>query len=128
MAANLRGIRPKDSVEPTAAEARMDPSLMVIVPHHLPARAATLSEALAGTTIRVQIDRRRGERRRAQLPATVQRRQSDRRSDMQRVVAYVYACPVIAVGTPSTSGTLSNLRASSFSAGSSLASAGVRLN
>jgi hypothetical protein len=116
-------------MEPTAGEeARMDPGLMVIVPHHLPARAATLSEALSGTAIRVQIDRRRGERRRAQLPVEVQRRQRDRRSDTQRVVAYVYGCPVIAVGTPSTSGTLSSIGASSFSAGFSLASAGVRLS
>jgi hypothetical protein len=120
-------------VQPTAAEARMDSSLMVIVPPHLPARAATLSEALAGTTIRVQLDRRRGERRRAQLPAEVQRRRGDRRSDTQRVVAYVYACPVIAVGTPSSSGTLSSFGTSSFgtssfSVGSELASTGVRLN
>jgi hypothetical protein len=106
----------------------MDSSLMVIVPPHLPARAATLSEALAGTTIRVQLDRRHGERRRAELPATVQRRQGDRRSDTQRVVAYVYACPVIAVGTPSPSGTLSSFGASSFSVGSDLARTGVRLN
>jgi hypothetical protein len=106
----------------------MDPSLMVIVPHHLPARAATLSEALAGTTIRVQLDRRHGERRRAQQPTDVQRRQHDRRSDTQRVVAYVYACPVIAVGTPSSGGSLASLPAHSFGAHPRLATAGSRLN
>jgi hypothetical protein len=84
-------------VEPIALEAKMDPALMVIVPHHLPARAATLNEALAGTNIQVVIDRRHGERRRAQHPAGVQRRQGDRRG-ASRVVAYVYACPVVAVG------------------------------
>ena len=107
----------------------MDPGLMVIVPHHLPARAATLSEALAGTTIRVQVDRRHGERRRTQMPAEVQRRQQDRRSDNQRVVAYVYACPVIAVGPPSTGGMLTGVPASNFaSSGSGLAGSGVRFN
>ena len=78
----------------------MDPGLMVIVPHHLPARAATLSEALAGTNIQVVIDRRHGERRRVQQPPVVQRRRGERRGTA-RVVAYVYACPVVvAVGTP----------------------------
>ena len=116
-------------MEPTAAETRM-PSLMVIVPHHLLARAATLSEALAGTTIRVQVDRRHGERRRAQLPTDAQRRQRDRRSDTQRVVAYVYACPVIAVGNPSSSVVLAGHPVSNFafSSGSGLASSGLRLN
>ena len=92
----------------------MDPALMVIVPHHLPARAATLNEALAGTNIRVVVDRRHGERRRAQQPATVQRRQQDRRTGAQRVVAYVYACPVIAVGPSSSTGMLAGASASGF--------------
>src|SRR5215471_5602100 len=83
----------------TTGEARMDPALMVIVPHHLPARAATLNEALAGTNIQVVMDRRHGERRRTHQPADVQRRQGDRRG-AARVVAYVYACPVVAVGSP----------------------------
>ena len=105
----------------------MDPGLLVIVPHHLPVRAATLTEALAGSNIRVVIDRRRGERRRSQQPADVQRRQSDRRG-AARVVAYVYACPVVAVENPSTDGVLSGLPAGNFGSGSSLASAGLRLN
>ena len=105
----------------------MDSSLMVIVPPHLPARAATLSEALAGTTIRVQVDRRHGDRRQAQQPADVQRRQGDRRGTA-RVVAYVYACPVVAVGTPSTAGMLAGFSAGTFGSGSGLATTGLRLN
>jgi hypothetical protein len=80
----------------------MDPGLMVIVPSHLPARAATLNAALADTNIQVVIDRRRGERRRVEESPVVQRRQGDRRGPA-RVVAYVYACPVIAV-EPVTAG------------------------
>lgn len=108
----------------------MDPALMVIVPSHLPTRAATLNEALADTNIQVVVDRRRGERRRVELSPespVVQRRQGDRRGPA-RVVAYVYACPVVAVGTPSTGGMLGSPPAGSFGASPSLVNTGLRLN
>ena len=79
----------------------MDPALMVIVPRHLPARAATLNEALAGTNIQVVVDRRHGERRQVHQPAVVQRRQGGDRRSPARVVGYIYACPVISVEIPS---------------------------
>jgi hypothetical protein len=79
----------------------MDPSLVVIVPPDLPTRAAILREALAGTNIRVIVDQRRGERRQVQQPVLVQRRRRERRGPA-RVVAYVYACPVLAVETSPT--------------------------
>jgi hypothetical protein len=80
----------------------MDPALMVLVPHYLPARASTLTEALSGTAIHVVVDRRRRDRRKECQAPTVDRRQCDRRGE-PRIVAYVYACPVIAVDPPSTS-------------------------
>jgi hypothetical protein len=88
-------------VNTTGVGFKMDQALMVIVPHHLPARAAALTEALARTNIQVVVDRRHGERRRAHQPPDVQRRQGDRRRSA-RVVAYVYACPVISVETLSS--------------------------
>ena len=75
----------------------MDTGLMVIVPRDLRALAATLNEALAGTAIDIVVDRRRGERRCAHQPVAVERRRNDRRA-ATRVVAYAYACPVVAVG------------------------------
>ena len=82
------------------AATKSDPGLMVIVPPSLPSRASTLSAALAGSDIQVLVDRRRGERRRARQTNGPERRQDDRRS-APRVVAYVYACPVVAVASPS---------------------------
>src|SRR5262249_32325515 len=107
-------------------EARMDPGLLVIVPHHLPARAAMLNEALAGTSIRVIIDRRRGERRQSQQPVSVQRRQRDRRGATPRVVAFVYACPVIAVGTAPTNAMLSGFPRGAFGFSPHLETTGIR--
>jgi hypothetical protein len=89
----------------------MDTGLMVIVPPDLRARATTLNEALAGTAIHVVVDRRREERRCAYQPATAERRRDDRRA-AARVVAYVYACPVVAVGPPPSAGTLGDAPAS----------------
>jgi len=86
---------------------------MVIVPRHLPARAATLSEALVGTNIRVVIDRRHGERRRTQQTPAVQRRLGGDRRGPVRVVAYVYACPVIAVRLPESASMLARVPAGS---------------
>src|SRR5262245_17140766 len=60
--------------KPAAHEATMDPDLMVIVPRDLPSRAAVLNEALAGTAIRVLVDRRHGDRRRARQGAAGERR------------------------------------------------------
>jgi hypothetical protein len=85
----------------------MDLDLMVIVPRELPSRAASLTSALAGTAIQVVVDRRFGERRRAHQPPAVERRQADRRAPT-RVVAYVYACPVVAVGTRQPPGARGN--------------------
>jgi hypothetical protein len=82
----------------------MDLNLMVIVPRYLPSRVATLKETLAGTAIRVVAERRQGERRRGCQAAAAEQRHGDRRA-APRVVAYVYACPVVAVGTPPTGGT-----------------------
>ena len=82
---------------------RLDLDLMVIVPREFPSRTATLSEALAGTSIGVVVDRRQGERRQAYQAATGERRQSDRRVGT-RVVGYVYSCPVVAVEAPSIAG------------------------
>ena len=114
-------------MEPTAVESRRDPGLMVIVPHHLPARAATLNQALAGTNIQVVIDRRHGERRRVQQSPVVQRRQGDRRGTA-RVVAYVYACPVVAVGTPSPPSKHADVAAGSLGFGPGLGSARLPFN
>jgi hypothetical protein len=75
----------------------MDRDLMVIVPRDHSGRAATLNETLAGTAIRVVIDRRLGERRSAHRPAGAERRHTDRRA-RTRVVAYVYACPIVEIG------------------------------
>ena len=79
----------------------MDQNLMVIVPRHLPSRLATLTETLAGTTIQVVADRRYGERRRSHQAAAADQRHGDRRA-APRVVAYVYACPVVAGGPSPT--------------------------
>jgi hypothetical protein len=76
---------------------------MVIVPRDLPGRTTTLSDALAGTTIRVLVDRRETERRRSPELAVPERRQHDRRTT-PRIVAYVHACPVVAVGSSSAVG------------------------
>ena len=81
----------------------MDQKLFVIVPRGLPSRAATLNETLAGTAIRVVIDRRQGDRRHDRRAAAAERRHGDRRA-VPRVVAWVYACPVVTAGTPSTAG------------------------
>lgn len=89
-----------------------DLDLMVIVPRDLPSRTASLNEALAGTHIRVVVDRRQGERRRACQVAAGERRHGDRRA-ATRVVAYVYACPVVAVGPPPIAGMPRDSRPSS---------------
>jgi hypothetical protein len=91
-------------MEPTGREVSMDQNLMVIVPRNFPSRLATLTETLAGTAIRVVADRRQGERRRSHHAAATEQRHGDRRAAPPRVVAYVYACPVVAVGGPSTAG------------------------
>jgi hypothetical protein len=77
----------------------MAPDLIVIVPRNLRSRASTLGRALTGTNIRVVVDRRIGERRAGGLGTPAERRLGDRRSTA-RVVAYVYACPVIEVDSP----------------------------
>jgi hypothetical protein len=84
-------------METTLSQSPRDLDLMVIVPRDRPARAATLNEALAGTAIRVVVDRRQGERRATYQAASAERRHTDRRGET-RVVAYVYACPVVTAG------------------------------
>jgi hypothetical protein len=85
--------------------------LMVIVPGDLPSRAGILGDALAGTAIRVVVDRRRGERRCAYQAAAGERRHAERRAET-RTVAYVYACPVVAVWAPQRRGRPANFPAS----------------
>jgi hypothetical protein len=88
-----------DSVEPMAPGTQMDPSLVALAPRALSSRAVALREALVGSTIRVVVDQRQGERRGANQPTTLERRHGDRRAPT-RIVAYVYGCPVVAVGLP----------------------------
>jgi hypothetical protein len=104
MAGNLPLRHRTDHVEATGREGNADLDLLVIVPRDLPSRAAILNETLAGTAIRVVVDRRRGDRRHVHQSVAVERRHGDRRA-APRVVAWVYACPVVAVGTPRTTGT-----------------------
>ena len=80
----------------TAHQSKTDLALLVIVPRDNPSRADALSRALAGTDIRVIVDRRRGERRSTYRAVPQERRHGDRRASA-RIVAYVYACPVVAV-------------------------------
>jgi len=91
-------------VEPTGREGQTDLDLLVIVPRDLPSRLATLKATLAGTAIRVLADRRQGERRRSYQAVAAEQRHRDRRTT-PRVVAWVYACPVVAVATSPTAGT-----------------------
>jgi len=105
----------------------MDLNLMVIVPRDLPSRVATLNEALAGTAICVVVDRRQRERRRAHQAAAAERRHGDRRA-ATRVVAYVYACPVVAVGTPPTAGTPADSPASGPSSSAGLEGTGAQFH
>jgi hypothetical protein len=93
-----------DLVERTPSETRRDRDLMVIVPRDFPSRATALNEVLAGTAIRIVVDRRQGERRCTYEAASAERRQSDRRA-AARVMAYVHACPVVAGGLLPTVGT-----------------------
>ena len=85
--------------------------LMVIVPCDLPSQAGILGEALAGTAIRVVVDRRQGERRCTYQAAAGERRHAERRTETQ-TVAYVYACPVVAVWAPPRRGRPANSPAS----------------
>jgi hypothetical protein len=97
MARNLREAAQGHPVESTISAVTSDRDLMVIVPRGHLERARILEATLRGTTIRVVIDRRLGERRREYRAADAERRDRDRRATT-RVVGYVYACPVVEIG------------------------------
>jgi hypothetical protein len=103
MARNLREAAQGHPVESTILAVTLDRDLMVIVPRGHLERARILEATLRGTTIRVVIDRRLGERRRAHRAADGERRDRDRRAT-PRVVGYVYACPVVEIGPRPTAG------------------------